>query len=100
MLALGLWGWGARAWSTPWRWGGGRSVGPGCGGGVRVKGSGNFLEVSEKRFSEGVANITELLSAETAMREAQTNYLTTLLRLNLAELELLNARGEIMTLTN
>ena len=43
--------------------------------------------ISEKRFSEGVANITELLSAETAMREAQTNYLTTLLRLNLAELE-------------
>lgn len=56
--------------------------------------------ISEKRFSEGVANITELLSAETAMREAQANYLTTLLRLKLAELELLNARGEILTLTN
>ena len=56
--------------------------------------------ISEKRFSEGVANITELLSSETAMREAQTNYLTTLLRLKLAELELLNARGEILTLTN
>ena len=56
--------------------------------------------ISEKRFSEGVANITELLSSATAMREAQTNYLTTLLRLKLAELELLNARGEILTLTN
>lgn len=54
--------------------------------------------ISEKRFSEGVANITELLSAETAMREAQTNYLTTLLRIKLSELELLNAKGEILTL--
>lgn len=54
--------------------------------------------LSEKRFSEGVANITELLSAETAMREAQTNYLSTLLRIKLSELELLNAKGEILTL--
>jgi len=54
--------------------------------------------LSQKRFSEGVANITELLSAETVMRETQTNYLTTLLRIKLSELELLNAKGEILTL--
>ena len=55
--------------------------------------------ISEKRFRKGCQHYGVAL-AETAMREAQTNYLTTLLRLNLAELELLNARGEIMTLTN
>lgn len=52
--------------------------------------------VSLRRFSEGVAPVTELLTAETSMRQAQTNYLSSLLQLKLAELELLNARGILL----
>jgi outer membrane protein TolC len=52
--------------------------------------------VSQERFSEGVAPIVELLQAETSMRSAQTNYLTALLQIKLAELELLHARGELL----
>ncbi len=54
-------------------------------------------ELTRKRYTEGVAPIMELLSTETAMQEAQTNYLTTLLELRLAELELKHAKGELLT---
>lgn len=52
--------------------------------------------VAQKRFKEGVAIVTELLTAETSMREAQTNYLTALLQLKMAELELQNAQGTLL----
>lgn len=52
--------------------------------------------VSQQRFTEGIAPITEVLSAETAMREAQTNYLTTLLQVKLAEIDILNAKGTLL----
>lgn len=61
----------------------------------------DVYRVSQKRFTEGVAPVTELLTAETSMRQAQTNYLTALLQVKLAELELLNARGILLpTLTS
>ncbi|MFN7117454.1 MAG: TolC family protein [Saprospiraceae bacterium] len=53
--------------------------------------------VSQSRFTEGVAPITEVLTAETSMREAQTNYLSALLQVKLAEIAIRNAQG---TLTN
>lgn len=52
--------------------------------------------VAQQRFTEGIAPITEVLSAETAMREAQTNYLTTLLQVKLAEIDILNAKGTLL----
>lgn len=52
--------------------------------------------VSQNRFTEGVAPITEVLTAETSMREAQTNYLTTLLQVKLAEIEILNSKGTLL----
>lgn len=52
--------------------------------------------VAQKRYSEGIAPITELLSAETARQEAQTNYLTALLQLKLAELELQYVTGTLL----
>jgi outer membrane protein len=51
--------------------------------------------VAQSRFTEGVASIIEVLAAETAMREAQTNYLSALLQVKLAEVELLNAKGTL-----
>lgn len=53
--------------------------------------------VSQNRFTEGIAPITEVLTAETSMREAQTNYLTTLLQVKLAEIDILNAKGTLFS---
>ncbi len=49
--------------------------------------------VAQSRFKEGIAPITEMLDAETSMREAQTNYITNLAQMKLAEIDLLNANG-------
>lgn len=53
--------------------------------------------VSQSRFTEGIAPITEVLTSETAMREAQTNYLTALLQVKLAEIEVQNSKGTLLT---
>lgn len=53
--------------------------------------------VAQNRYAQGIAPITELLSAETARQEAQTNYLTALLQLKIAELELQYAQGTLLT---
>lgn len=52
--------------------------------------------VAQTRYSQGIAPITELLSAETARQEAQTNYLAALLQLKIAELELQYAKGTLL----
>jgi outer membrane protein TolC len=49
--------------------------------------------VAQSRFREGLAPITELLDAETSMRQAQSNYITNLAQMKLAEIDLLNANG-------
>jgi len=36
------------------------------------------------------------LQSETSMREAQTNYLTTLLQVKLAEIDILNSKGTLL----
>ena len=57
--------------------------------------------VSQSRFTQGVAPITEVLTAETSMREAQTNYLSALLQVKLAEIAIQDAKGTLLTsLTN
>ncbi len=55
-----------------------------------------IFTVMQKRYTEGIEPVTGLLNAETAMREAQANYLTTLLEYELAKLDLLHARGELL----
>lgn len=56
----------------------------------------DVYRVAQSRFTEGIALITEVLAAETAMREAQTNYLSALLQVKLAEIELLNSKGTLL----
>lgn len=56
--------------------------------------------VAQKRFTEGVAPITEVLTAETSMRQAQTNYLSALIQLKWAELDLQNTQGSILAALN
>ena len=52
--------------------------------------------VAQSRFREGIAPITELLDAESSMRQAQTNYITTLAQIKLSEIDLLNANGQLI----
>ncbi|MBP7821569.1 MAG: TolC family protein [Saprospiraceae bacterium] len=52
--------------------------------------------VSQARFKEGLGSITEILSAETSMREAQTNFILTLMNIKLSEIDLMKAEGRIM----
>ncbi len=54
--------------------------------------------VTQSRYREGIAPITELLDAETSMRTAQSNYVSTLGQLKLAEIELLYANGKLIRL--
>lgn len=56
--------------------------------------------VTRKRFEQGVASITEVLSAERTMREVQASFLTTVLQYNLALIDLEYANGSILQLFN
>lgn len=56
--------------------------------------------ITQKRFSEGIAPITEVLNAETAMREVQTNYLAALLQHKWASLDVEYANGKLLQLFN
>jgi outer membrane protein TolC len=60
----------------------------------------SIYRIAQKRFREGLAPITELLDAETSMRQAQTNYLTTLAQIKLSEIDLLHINGLIKNLMN
>lgn len=54
--------------------------------------------VTQKRFREGIASITEVMSAETSMREVQTNYLAALLQYKWSSLDLEYANGKLLQL--
>lgn len=56
--------------------------------------------ITQKRFSEGLAPITEVLNAENAMREVQTNYLAALLQHKWASLDVEYANGKLLQLFN
>lgn len=55
--------------------------------------AGKVLTQTSLQLQEGLANITDLLNAENALREAQTNYLNALIKLRTAQLELDKANG-------
>jgi outer membrane protein TolC len=48
---------------------------------------------TEQRYKEGFSPITDLLNAETSLKESQNNYLRSLLQINLAKLDLKKAEG-------
>lgn len=52
----------------------------------------------KKSYSEGVANLTELLDSEFALRQAQSNYLNALLQSKVAEVTLLKSSGKLSQL--
>lgn len=52
---------------------------------------------TQLQFKEGTASLTEVIQAENALREAQNNYLTTLVNLRSAELDWKKATGNLIT---
>ena len=57
--------------------------------------------VTQLEFREGVGTSTDVVNAETALRQAQTTYITTLLDLYTARLDLERAKGNLLPyLTN
>lgn len=54
------------------------------------------LQQTTLQLQEGLATITDLLNAENSLREAQTNYLSTLINLRTAQLEMEKASGHLL----
>lgn len=54
-------------------------------------------EQTQLQFKEGIVGITDVLNSENALKEAQTNYLTSLVKVRMAELELKKANGSLMS---
>jgi outer membrane protein TolC len=57
-------------------------------------------QVTQLEFREGVGTSTDVVNAETALRQAQTTYITTLLDLYTARLDLERAKGNLLTYLN
>lgn len=55
----------------------------------------SVYNTTRERFIGGIAPMSELMNAETGLKTAQTNYLSALVQVKLAELELLKATGNI-----
>ncbi len=53
-----------------------------------------------QNYNTGLTSLTDLLSAEISLTEAQNNYLTELLKYKLAELQVMKSRGQLKSLVN
>jgi len=57
-----------------------------------------LYNVTKLSYREGVAPLTELLNAETSLKEAQSQYITALLQIKLGELDHLKTSGQLAKL--
>ena len=57
-------------------------------------------QVTQLEFREGVGTSTDVVNAETALRQAQNTYITTLLDLYTARLDLERAKGNLLSYLN
>ncbi|RYF98067.1 MAG: TolC family protein, partial [Chitinophagaceae bacterium] len=55
---------------------------------------------TRNNYDNGLANLTDLLDAESSLTQAQNNYSTALLDYKIAEIQLLKSKGELKTLIN
>lgn len=53
---------------------------------------------TQAQFVGGIASMTDIVNAETSLRDAQTNYLRALVQVKLGELDLIKSTGNIRTL--
>jgi outer membrane protein TolC len=51
---------------------------------------------SQARYQQGLAPLTEILNAETSLRESKNNVLSALFQVRIAELDLLHANGQLI----
>lgn len=65
-----------------------------------VKLAEEVYKVTQLEFQEGVSSSTDLVNAETSLREAQNTYITTLLNLYTARLDLEKSKGELLQYLN
>lgn len=57
-------------------------------------------QTTQVQYQNGTAPLAELLNAETALRESQTNYFTALIQAKVAELEFIRANGKLLEVLN
>jgi outer membrane protein len=55
---------------------------------------------SRNNFNNGLATLTDLIDAESSLRQAQNNYSTALLDYKIAEIQLLKSKGNLKSLLN
>jgi outer membrane protein len=55
---------------------------------------------TQNNYNQGLASLTDLLSAENGLTEAQTNYSSALLNYRLAEIQLIKSQGQLKSLIN
>ena len=60
----------------------------------------NVMENTHNNYTQGLATLTDLLDAQTALFEARNSYNTSLLDFRLAEIQLIKAQGNLRTLLN
>ncbi|MBR07901.1 MAG: hypothetical protein CMP48_09450 [Rickettsiales bacterium] len=53
-------------------------------------------DISQKSYSEGLTDLTDLLSAETALTTSQINYSAALLQVKISETEILKSTGKLL----
>jgi outer membrane protein len=58
----------------------------------------NVYNTMNNNYKLGISNLTELNNTEVSLKEAQTKYLTALLRIKLTELDILKANGKMESL--
>jgi outer membrane protein len=60
-----------------------------------MKLSEEIYTATQEQYNAGLVSLSELLNAETALKESQNNYLRALVQVKLSELELMKASGNI-----
>ncbi|GHB78671.1 transporter [Persicitalea jodogahamensis] len=54
-----------------------------------------LYNVAKLSYTEGISPLSELINAENGLKEAQNQYLTAMLQINLAELDLMQSSGQL-----
>lgn len=63
--------------------------------GENMKVAEELYNVAKLSYTEGISPLSELINAENGLKEAQTQYLTAMLQMNLAELDLMKSSGQL-----
>lgn len=65
-----------------------------------VKLANQVFERTHEQYKEGVSSLSDLLQAESAMREAESSQIQAILQMKMAEIDLLKANGNLLNILN